>query len=463
MLRSIASLGHTAAFDRYLASPAYILTVMLLAGISNILACELLVYTIFVAVAVYICLRGQDLLPLTPLICACYIAPSVINNPGRNPNSVFSPDRGGVYLLALAILLAAALIFRLVRHRRTFFSGNHRLLKGMLLLFVSYLLSGIGSDAYPDWLIGNLFFATLQGCAILLPYWLICCGVNWTTARRDYFAWVGFGAGCLLLVEILWIYCTGGVIVNGVIDRSNIYTGWGIHNNIGGMLAMMIPFAFYLATRYRKGWIGTVAGSAFLIGVIMTCSRSSILVGTAIYIVCILLMLYYARNRRGNTIALVTVICALALTVTVFRQELLHLFSKLLQHGMDPSHRDVIYWEGLKLFWEYPAFGGSFFSPGYTPWAWSSDEFSAFFPPRWHNTVVQLLASCGAVGMGAYLLHRVQTLGLFLQNRSRERVFIGCSVAALLICSLFDCHMFNIGPALVYSMALAFAEHLPKE
>ena len=32
----------------------------------------------------------------------------------------------------------------------------------------------------------------------------------------------------------------------------------------------------------------------------------------------------------------------------------------------------------------------------------------------------------------------------------------------LLLCSLLDCHFFNIGPTLFYSMALAFGEHCPR-
>jgi hypothetical protein len=63
------------------------------------------------------------------------------------------------------------------------------------------------------------------------------------------------------------------------------------------------------------------------------------------------------------------------------------------------------------------------------------------------------------VGLGAYLLHRVQTVVLLIRNRSRENIFIACSVLVLLITSMFDCHMFNVGPVLFYSMALAFVEY----
>ena len=175
-------------------------------------------------------------------------------------------------------------------------------------------------------------------------------------------------------------------------------------------------------------------------------------------------MLFYARNRRHNTIALITVAAVTVLTVTLFHGQLLRLFSDLLGRGLDPSSRDDIYREGLALFARSPVFGNSFYSPGYQPWDWSTVEsFSGMFPPRWHNTLVQLLASCGLVGLGAYVLHRIQTVRLFLREPGKEKVFIGCAMLVLLGCSLFDCHFFNLGPTLFYSMALAFAENCPTQ
>lgn len=446
--------------NRFMTSPRFVAAVMLLTAVANIFSLELAVYSVFAAAAVYICLFGDDLLGLMPIIMCCYIAPSVKNNPGRSDQSVFAVGHGGGYLICLAVLIGAALLFRLIRDRHRFFRKKRTLLTGMLGLLGAYLLSGLGSAAYPDSALKNIFFALLQGGAIIIPYFLFSGGVHWKNTRQDYFAWVGFGTGCLLLCQIFWIYCSNHVVTDGVIQRDQIYTGWGMHNNIGGLLAMMIPFAFYLATKYRRGWIGTVAGSAFLIGVLLTCSRSSILTGMAIYLVCVLLMLHYARNRRNNTIALAAVIAAVLLALLLFHKQLLLLFSALLEIGMDPSTRDEIYLEGLKLFTRYPVFGGSFYSPGYTPWEWSTAAgFTGFFPPRWHNTLIQLLASCGIVGLGAYLLHRVQTLRMFLRNSTKEKTFIGCALLVLLAGSMFDCHFFNIGPVLFYSMGLAFAEN----
>ena len=447
-----------AKINEFLTTPQYVAFVMILTLLSNTLSLELAVYSIFIFIAIYICLLGRDLLPLMPIFLGCYFAPSVANNPGRSEETVFSGG-AGIYLGILGALLFAACLYRVIRDRKRYAAQKYPMLPGIALLSLAYLLGGIGSLNYAQVAPRNLLFAFLQGAAIWAPYLLFGGGVDWKHVRKDYFAWVGFFGGGVLLCQLIWIYLTRDIIVDGVIHRSEIFTGWGIHNNLGGMLAMMIPFAFYLSTKYHKGWLGTVGGSAFLIGVIMSCSRNATLTGCAIYLMCLILMLYYANNRRGNTIAALICISAVSVIVILFSQQLLRLFSDILSLGFDPNSRDGIYAQGMKLFMKYPIFGGSFFSTEYQSWSWSvTESFTGFFPPRWHNTFVQMLASCGSVGMIAYLLHRVQSFCLILRNHSKEKNFIGCAIAALLICSLFDCHFFNLGPTIFYSMALVFAE-----
>lgn len=445
--------------NTFLSTPQYIMLAMLFSAFANIFALELVFYTAVVALVIYVCLFGKDLLPLMPLFMCCYLAPSVGNNPGHSNQSLFFADHGGIFIMILGAIIAAALAVRIIKGRKAFSAKRSRLLPGLLILSLAYFLSGIGSQAYPDALTKNLLFALLQAAALILPFCILYWGVDWENARKDYFAWVGFGTGCLLLAEILWIYVKNPVVTDGIIDRSQIFTGWGMHNNLGGILAMMIPFAFYLAAKYHRGWIGTVAGSAFLVGVLLTCSRSSILTGTAVYLLCIFLMLHYASNRKNNTIALITISVIVLVSIVLFRNYLLRLFSDILSIGLDPSSRDTIYVEGMTLFSKAPIFGNSFYSPGFVPWDWSTvDAFSNFFPPRWHNTIVQLLASTGVVGLAAYGFHRFQTIRLFLAHRNKENNFIACSLVVLLLCSMFDCHMFNIGPVLFYSAALAAME-----
>ena len=445
--------------NRFLATPYYILAVMALSLAAHLLSLELPVYTVFTLVAIYTAVLGNDLLPLTPLFLFCYITPSIGNNPGRNAQSVFS-GKSGVYIAVLGVLIVLAVGCYVIRNRKQFFRQKRVLLPGLLALSAVYLLSGIGSDHYGKIAQNNLLFAALQAAALLLPYLLLSGGVQWTKARQDYLAWVGFTGGAAVLVQLIVCYLTQGVVVDGVIERQKIYTGWGMYNNMGFMIAMAIPFAFYLATKYRRGWIGTVVGSVFLVGVLLSCSRTSLLIGTLTYCLCVFLMLHYAKNRRHNTLALVSVLVLGCAILLLFHHQLLRLFSGFLGMGVDPSSRDVFYREGLKLFAQKPLLGNSFYSPGYTPWDFSTvDALSALIPPRWHSTPLQLLVSCGAVGVIAYAFHRFQTVRLLVRSRSKEATFIGCAVGVLLLCSLFDCHFFNLGPTLFYSAALAFGEH----
>lgn len=447
--------------DRFFASPYYILAVMALSVIAHTFSLEIPVFTAYALVAVYTALWGEDLLPVTPLLLFCYISVSIDNNPGRNPSAIFY-GKTGVYLAVLGGTLALALAFRVIRDRKQFFEKKLSLLPGLLLLAVSYFLSGVGSEKYEKVLWDNLLFALMQSACLLLPYWLLSCGVRWEKARKDYCAWIGFTGGAAVLVQVLVCYMTRGVIEDGIIIRERVYTGWGMYNNMGFLLAMAIPFAFYLATRYHRGWIGTVVGSVFLVGVLLTCSRTSLLIGTAVYCLCVFWMLFYARNRRHNTIALVVVIVVSALALLLFRDQLLRLFSRFLGMGMDPSSRDVFFREGWKLFLKAPVLGNSFYSPGYVPWDFSNvDALSALIPPRWHSTPLQLLVSCGLFGVCAYIFHRYQTVRLLLKGHSKERTFFACAIGVVLLCSLFDCHFFNLGPGLMYSAILAFLERSP--
>ena len=447
--------------NSFLATPYYIMVVMLLTALANLLELELMMFTLIALVAVYTCLWGADLLPLMPLLISGYVTPGRSNNPGRNPESVFSGN-SGTYIVCLAVVIGAALIVHVIRERRKIAKAKPALLWGLLALSTVYLLSGIGSAHYAAIAGKNIFHALLQITAILMPYLLFTIFVDWENIRPDYFAWIGVGAGLLLCIEILGIYCTQEIIVEGVVQREQIVTGWGMYNNMGGLLAMMIPYAFCLATRYRKIWIGILTGSVFLICVLLSCSRSSILGAGFAFGVCMLLMLYYTQNRRYNTIILISFIVAALLTVFFFREQLMRLFSVLLKFGLNLNNRDTIYTEGIHIFLQAPVLGSGFYSPGYEPWAYATlESFNNLIPPRWHNTIVQLLVCCGTAGILAYLFHRVQTVQLFLRRKTPENSFIACSLVVLLIGSMLDCHFFNIGPVLFYSAALSYAENCP--
>lgn len=451
------------AFDNFLYKPAYFFLIGALTVFANVFGAELFTYTCFVLLFLYLCVWGRDLLPALPMAICSYIAPSRGNNPGLSDESIFSPGAGSSYLIVLASLLVIGVIYRLIRDkalgRAAFWKCQRKLLPGILALFLGYLLSGIGSSQWENVSTQNLLFAFIQGVSVLLPYFLLTGLVKWDEAPKAYLAWTGMCMGFVLLAELVNVYIQFDVIEEGIINRRMIYSGWGHYNNMGALLAMMIPFPFFLTGKGKHASVFYIIGLLFLVGVIFTCSRGSILFGVMTYGASYLASLVHSRNARSN---LVIHICTILLVIAVyifFYDRILNLFQMMIEQQLDSAGRVTGYIEGWKQFTQFPIFGGTFYPIDYDLYSWSvSAEFVAFFPPRWHNTIVQLLASCGIVGFAAYVFHRFQTAALFFKRFSTKKLFALISMLTLLGTSLLDCHFFNVGPVLFYSMMLAFVE-----
>lgn len=447
-------------------SPFYIALIGIMALAANVFALELPVYSIYILLGIMISIFGKDYLPIIPIVVCSYIAPSVNNNPGRNETSIFFGSTG-VFLLCLALAFVLSLILRLALDptigRKAFFAKKRIFLPGLLALGISYLLSGAFSGHYWDRGYGNLVFASLQFLSVFLLYYLLCGAVQWETAPRNYLAWVGFGTGFVLFGEILNIYISHNILTSGSILREYICTGWGHYNNMGVLLGMMIPFAFYLACVSKRAWFFYLCGIVLFAGVFMTFSRTSILFSCFGFSASFFLTLARAKNRRSVLITNGVLIGSALILLVVFRGSLLRILSNVLSNIESIGVRQDGYVAGFEQFSEYPLFGGTFYPLRIKLYEYSNVEaFTAFFPARWHNTFVQLLASSGIVGFAAYLLHRAQTIRFLLRKPTINVLFIGISLSTLLLCSLLDCHFFNIGPTLFYSMALAFGEHCPR-
>ena len=448
--------------NKFLYSPAYFLLMGILTVLSNVFSMELYVYTCFILIGIYICLLGRDLLPLLPIFACGYISPSYNNNPGLHTDSVFSVAGGGVYLAVLLTMLAGSLVYRLVTDPdfggKKFLHTKRSLLSGMIVLGICYAISGLGSGQWDEYGWRNLLFAFLQFVAIAGLYYLLSGAVKWELAPKAYLFWTGICVGYVLLAELGSIYLSANLIINGTIHRGLIVTGWGHYNNMGALFAMVIPLSFFLTGKGKLAFFGYLTATLFYIGLLFTCSRASILFGTATFIAGYALSLIHTRHAR-RLIWMHAVNVAIPVFLLVFyHNELIRLFGFLSDVGLTSENRIIDYTEGFKQFLKYPIFGGTFFPVDYAPYVWADSHFTYLFPSRWHNTLVQLLATGGVSCIAGYAVHRVQTAKLFIQHFTTEKLFAALSILALLLTSLLDCHFFNVGPVLLYSATLAFVE-----
>ena len=416
---------------------------------------ELICYTICWLFAVYLLLFSKELYPLMGILPLLYYTPSVVNNPGRNPDSVFFPGNGLIYIIILMATFVAAFVARTVLDVR---SGEvkptfPKLTIGFALLGAAYLLGGLG---YREYDLRSPAFGALEILSVCLLYFLFALLIDWKNVPKDYFAWMLFSGGVLITGEVLWLYGTGAPFGAGGIVKSDILTGWGISNNIGAAIAMMMPGCGYLAARKRQGWLFLIAETVMFGAVVLTLSRTAIAVALFVLLFSAAAAIVKARGRDRIGICIVTgILCAGGITLAaLFPGQVFSIFHDLLNFEEAGSGRVEIYYNGLQLYREYPVFGTGFYSC--VAYKWGTAD--SFIPGRWHNTIVQVLASCGTVGMIAYLVHRAQTIWLLFRRLNFEKLMIALSVAALLLTSLLDCHFFNIGPGLLYSVLLCFAE-----
>ena len=453
------------SFNRFLESPWFVLLICTMTALSSMLGLELYLYTGFILIGIYIALFGNDFLPITIVVVCSYISPSIANNPGQNEASIFYPQNGGIYLAVLLILFIISAVYRLIRDPEfggaAFWKHPRKLLPGMAVLGVGYLLAGAFSGRYFSNGIMNPVFALLQIVSIFALYWLLSGAVRWDRVRPEYLGWVGLGAGLNVCFQLIVIFISNHVIRDSKILTGLIFSGWGNTNNIGCMITMMIPFAFLLAHRTGRIWLFNALAVVMMCFVCLTCSRTSMMAACLSYAGSLLVALRDPKQRKTFLIFNGVMLLLVLALLFIFREPLKVMFTELRERGLNPRRRELIYPEGIRIFKENPIFGEGFYPSSDKIDEWSTvDKIKAILPARWHNTVIQLLASCGLVGLVCYSVHRIQTIRLFWQKRKTSVVFMGFSVLSLLIMSLLDCHFFNIGPTLFYSMVLAFAEHL---
>lgn len=441
--------------NRFVNSKYMLVVFALLALLTNVFALELWTYPLMGLYGVWLCLFGKDMLSLAPAVVFVYVSPSLGNNMVKNPDSVFFPENGLWLFVGIIVLFVVLFFLRLFLTVgfKTFVRTRRKLLSGFLLLGAAFFLGGLG---YEDYTARNLLYAFLLFGSMFVLYLIVPPMVNWKEMPKDYFAWMGFLLALVVSAELAVVYCTNGVIgADGAIDRSHILTGWGQHNTLGVVIATGMPCAFYLAVKKKYGFVFSAIGTLFYVAVLATNSRGSILFGVVVYLACAVMTLINKKNRLGNGLVFLATLIAVGVLLIVFRDDLQNLFSVLLELELDPSGRDELFKDGLEKFLLSPVFGSGFFSVGWGSWGETEMTFLPYF---WHNTFIEMLAACGIVGLAAYLFHRWQTILLLVKKPSWEKNFIAACVGVILLTSLLDCHLFNIGVTFIYSAFLLFAE-----
>ena len=452
----------------FLRSGWFAAVAVLFMACSELFGLEILVMYCYLAFGAAIVLFSEDMLPVVPLVCCGYMLFSAKNNPGKFPDSLFGTPAGQFALFfavaVAAVLLVGRLVSMLIRVREK--RGIPKFAAGYLMLGAAYLLSGAGSPYYDGrtMLMGFVQIAALSGFYFFFYY-----TIRWENVPKSYLPMVISIVGAGLLAEVGGMYFNEGVVTaDGGIDRAMLYTGWGIYNNVGCMMAMCMPAPVYFAVRNKNGWRYTLLYTLYYCGVLLTQSRGAILFGSVVYLACVVVTLVCSggRERLWHILVYAGSLLVAVGALLIFHKNILDLFESLIVSGFNDSARFATWKACWERFTEYPVFGVGFYkTPGtmmtesgmYTEFVEGTPD-GVFLALRSHNTLFQLLATGGTFAVIGYALHRIQTLVLCFRRPSVEKAVAAMCVASLLLTSLLDCHMFNMGPGLMYSVLLVFAE-----
>lgn len=413
----------------------------------------------------YLCLTGtaimvfcKDVSPVLSLFLFMNILISVKHCPsnmGAGSDYLFRPEILSQIVVGVVIFLCA-LVWRTVVAVK---EGRFKLTPvfwGLVAFCVAMCLSGVFYSAYTAI---NLLYG-LAFSALLLGIFVFACGnikiEQETFVKIAYYFVVLFAAVAL---ELLIAYCTiDGLIVDGKVDRSKLFMGWGTYNLMGMLLTVTVPAWFYLAGKNRFGFLFLIGSILNLAASFLCMSRQAILMSTVIFAACCVWLLIWDKGKRRiiNVSIMAGILAVAAIVLGIMHESVAEFFSSLAISLKTGSGRTLL-WKGAMMnFFSKPLFGVGFYNPlaekeavGYF------GSGAIMFPTMAHNTVIQLLCSCGLVGLMSYVVHRAHTIISYINNPTHERTFIALTACALLLVSLLDNDIFYFLPTIFYAVLVA--------
>lgn len=449
------------AIRKIMDSKLMMIAIVLLAALANIFSLEFLVYYIYLFLIITAVLFCDDLLSLMPIACCGYMTFSKKNNPASvEQTSAFLSSSSLIHFLIIGIttfiFVVIRICFDLKKHkdRRTM----PKLLLGFVALGLTYILGGLFSPSYT---FKSVFFGFIEILTLSFTYFCFYYTVDWKKVDKNYFAFLFTLIGFLMCIEVSNMLIEGGILeTKGEFSRGNLYTGWGIYNNVASICIFTIPAPLYYTLSKKNGWKYILLSTLFLIFTIFTQSRNGMLIGTIVYCLGALIVLWKTKGKERiiNLITYLTILLSVIIFLCIFNSLVRNMFSSIYRVGTDDSGRIEIYIDGLKQYLEYPILGNGFYACDSFKWGITNKDL--FIPSRYHNTYVQILASCGTLGIIAYLYHRYETVKLALKSKNNGATIIKLSIIGFLLISIFDCHFHNLGPGFLYSALLLLLENV---
>lgn len=431
------------------AMPIYIALIAVVALLAHEMAWDLFGFYFLCVVSVFTLLFNPDTKPLIPSLIFLVFCVSIQNTPTVDmefKEIYFLQPQILVQLVTLVSVLIVLIVLRFIltaQLRRALKKSS--LLGGLIALSVGLILNGLFAKEYT---ILNLALGVAFAFLFLGIYVFFLSTVKWDSKSIDFFAWAMFIMGILVTLQMGFLYLRNEQL-RETFEKHYVNLGWSISNSIAYILLISMPFGFYFMKKAKFSLPYYILTFAIFLAIIFTFSRGSLVVAVPLAIAGVVYVCFSARDKISTISASGVVLVAAVVMFILYREKIYEMLNFYIETGFDDRGRAELWEEGIKAFLTAPIFGvGQMYKFG--------EMFATF---TWfHNNLLQFLVTGGIIGLATYVYHRVETMFLLFKKPTLGRIFIGISVAALLINSMFDVAMSMPHMILFYSMMLAFAD-----
>lgn len=300
-------------------------------------------------------------------------------------------------------------------------------------------------------------------------FWAICfvsLAVIWggglLTPLEDYFKPVNIFFTCGLSIGMLMVYvaCRNSMFIEGkcdalkVISKAMIYVGiMGVmiifpyiyfllfnkvefniqwQNNLSTFMFVSMPFAFYYATKSKFSVVYFCLGIAEYLVCFFSFSRSGMLLGTMLIVVCIVTS-FVTDKRKTKWINLLPTALFLGMgLIVMLHPDAIEKLKQILEIDFGDEVRTQLMETALRNFMHNPLFGAglSFVGDDYV-----NKGFTIYL---YHSSIFQIIGSFGLVGLAAYGFQFGQHMKIMFGKAKIFNVYLMISFCALHAMSLVN-------------------------
>lgn len=431
------------------------MTVLLLVGyIARIEAYTAALNMLIVALAL---VYSGSVRPLIFFVLTFFYQITVANSPTLpNPSDNYFTGIRPYLLVSGAVILIGAVFVYIFKYglltKKNFLKIP--LFVPTMVLTLGLLANGLFSENYT---VSSLLWGMALVVTYTVLFLLFYLGLSGEDMSDtvDWFTDVTLLLSLIMLVQFAGILLSGDYINDsGVVNRGAMALGIGGPNEIGFHLSMLIPMNFYGFMKGKRPYLSLTAAILVYGATLMSTSRNSALVGSAYFVLCVVLSMIFGDRKRiaRRIIPACAAVCVVLLAI--LHEPVMKIIEHYLERGMGDSGRFGIWERCFEIFKENPVFGVGFFG---LEVGLGGGLITSIVPEFAHNTVFELLAVTGLFGTACYAFYRFCTVKYLLYKPTLDRMMLLLGASMLLSESMLDNYVFHIFSGFYYTAAITIA------